>query len=89
MKNVMKKALLIAAVAVFCSIPAFASYNTAAYDHAFRDQYFDPNAMVTMCTKVEYLPRYQITNYYYTYGDGTVCLVQVDRAGIVHNILVM
>lgn len=89
MKNMLKKTLLIAAVAVSCSIPAFASYNTEAYDHAYWGQYFDPNAMVTMLTKTEYLPRYQVTNYYYTYGDGTVCLVQVDRAGIVHNILVM
>ena len=88
MKNMMKKALLIAAVAVSCSASVFASYNTGAYDHAFRGQYFDPNAMVTMLSKTEYLPRYGITNYYYTYADGTVCLVQVDRAGIVHNILV-
>jgi lipoprotein len=87
MKNMLKKAVLIASVAVSCSASVFA-YNTGAYDHAFRGRHFDPNAMVTMCTKVEYLPRYQITNYYYTYGDGTVCLVQVDRAGIVHNILV-
>ena len=83
----MKKALLIAIVAVSMSGIGFA-HNTEAYDHAYWGQYFDPNSMVTMCTKVEYLPRYQITNYYYTYGDGTVCLVQVDRAGIVHNILV-
>lgn len=88
MKNMLKKVILIAAVAVSCSASVFAAYNTAAYDHAVRGQYFDPSAMVTVCTKVEYLPRYQITNYYYTYGDGTVCLVQVDRTGIVHNILV-
>jgi len=87
MKNMLKKALLIATVAVSCSASVFA-YNTAAYDHAVRGQYFDPNAMVTMISKTEYLPRYQITNYYYTYADGTVCLVQVDRAGIVHNIVV-
>lgn len=87
MKNMLKKALLIAAVAVSCAGSVFA-YNTAAYDHAFRGQYFDPNAMVTMLTKTEYLPRYQVTNYYYTYADGTICLVQVDRAGIVHNIVV-
>ena len=88
MKNMMKKVLLIATVVVSCAGSVFASYNTAAYDHAVRGQYFDPNAMVTMLSKTEYLPRYQITNYYYTYGDGTVCLVQVDRTGIVHNILV-
>lgn len=88
MKNMLKKAILIATVVVSCTGSVFAAYNTAAYDHAVRGQYFDPSAMVTMCTKVEYLPRYQITNYYYTYGDGTVCLVQVDRAGNVHNILV-
>lgn len=87
MKNMLKKAVLIAAVAVSCSASVFA-HNVAAYDHAVRGQYFDPSAMVTMCTKVEYLPRYQITNYYYTYGDGTVCLVQVDRAGNVHNIVI-
>ena len=87
MKKTMKKAFLIATVVVSCAGSVFA-YNTAAYDHAARGQYFDPNAMVTMCIKVEYLPRYQITNYYYQYGDGTVCLVQVDRAGIVHNIVV-
>lgn len=87
MKKMMKKALLIATVAVSCAGSVFA-HNTAAYDHAVRGQYFDPNAMVTMLTKTEYLPRYCITNYYYTYADGTVCLVQVDRAGIVHNILV-
>lgn len=88
MKNMLKKALMITAVAVSCSASVFASYNTAAYDHAVRGRHFDPNAMVTMLSKTEYLPRYQITNYYYTYGDGTVCLVQVDRSGIVHNILV-
>lgn len=87
MKNMLKKAILVAAVAVSCSASVFA-HNVAAYDHAVRGQYFDPSAMVTMCTKVEYLPRYQITNYYYTYGDGTVCLVQVDRAGNVHNIVI-
>lgn len=87
MKNMMKKALMIATVVVSCAGSVFA-YNTGAYDHAFRGQYFDPNSMVTMISKTEYLPRYGITNYYYTYGDGTVCLVQVDRAGIVHNITV-
>ena len=87
MKKLFVKAAAVAAMLVSMSGIGFA-YNTAAYDHAARGQYFDPNAMVTMCTKVEYLPRYQITNYYYTYADGTVCLVQVDRAGIVHNIVV-
>lgn len=87
MKNMLKKVVLIATFVVTSAGSVFA-YNTGAYDHAYRGQYFDPNAMVTMCTKTEYLPRYQITNYYYTYGDGTVCLVQVDRAGIVHNIVV-
>lgn len=88
MKKLFVKAAAVAAMLVSMSTVGFASYNTEVYDHAYWGQYFDPNAMVTMCTKVEYLPRYKITNYYYTYGDGTVCLVQVDRAGIVHNILV-
>lgn len=87
MKKLFVKAAVVAAMLVSMSGIGFA-HNTGAYDHAFRGRHFDPNAMVTMCTKVEYLPRYQITNYYYTYGDGTVCLVQVDRAGIVHNIVV-
>ena len=64
MRNMMKKALLIATVVVSCAGSVFAAYNTAAYDHAVRGQYFDPNAMVTMLSKTEYLPRYQITNYY-------------------------
>lgn len=83
----LRKALVIAAIAVSCSTSVFAD-NMGAYDHAFCGQYFDPDSMVTMLTKTEYIPRYGITNYYYTYGDGTVCLVQVDRDGIVHNIVV-
>lgn len=63
-------------------------YNTSSYDHAYRGAYFNPNSMVTQCISIEYLPRYSITNYTYLYGDGTKCLVQVDRTGIVHNILV-
>lgn len=39
-----------------------------------------------MIADIKYLPRYGITNY--IYRDGTECLVQVDGAGIVHNILV-
>ena len=88
MKKIFVKIAAVATMLVSMSGIGFASYNTGAYDHAYRGQYFDPNAMVTMLSKTEYLPRYGITNYYYTYGDGTVCLVQVDRAGIVHNILV-
>lgn len=87
MKKLFVKAAAVAAMLVSMSGIGFA-HNMAAYDHAVRGQYFDPNAMVTMISKTEYLPRYQITNYYYTYADGTVCLVQVDRAGIVHNIVV-
>lgn len=64
------------------------SYNTSSYDHAYRGAYFNPNSMVTQCISIEYLPRYSITNYTYLYGDGTKCLVQVDRTGIVHNVLV-
>ena len=64
------------------------NYNTSSYDHAYRGAYFNPNSMVTQCISVEYLPRYSITNYTYLYGDGTKCLVQVDKAGVVHNILV-
>lgn len=88
MKKTFVKIAAVATMLVSMSGISFASYNTGAYDHAFRGQYFDPNAMVTMLSKTEYLPRYGITNYYYTYADGTVCLVQVDRAGIVHNILI-
>ena len=85
MKKLFVKTAAVAAMLVSMSGIGFA-YNTEAYDHAYWGQYFDPNSMVTMLTKTEYLPRYQVTNYYYTYADGTVCLVQVDRAGVVHNI---
>lgn len=83
----LKNILCIASLLVLIGSVAFA-HNTEHYDHATLHQPFNPDAMVTICTDITYLPRYQITNYTYIYGDGTKCLVQVDRAGIVHSISV-
>ena len=88
MKNMMKKALLIAAVAVSCSASVFASYNTGAYDHAFRGQKFDRFAMVTEYVGGHYLRSEQANVYSFRYADGTMCHVVAGRDGIVKRIYV-
>ena len=66
----LKNILFIASLLVLICSVAFA-HNTEHYDHATLHQPFNPDAMVTICTDITYLPRYQITNYTYIYGDGT------------------